>query len=136
MDLTLSPSEQEFRDEARSWLEANHPGPTPEGDDPAFGFRRAWLRKPNERGLAGLSWPAQYGGAGSTLSEQAICPEEVARSGAPQMANTLGLAMGGPPVIGRGTDEQKERYLAPILSADEIWCQGFSEPQSGSDLAS
>jgi alkylation response protein AidB-like acyl-CoA dehydrogenase len=136
MDLTLSPSEQEFRDEVRSWLEANLPGPTPEGDDAGFEFRRAWQRKLNERGWAGLSWPEQYGGSGATLFEQAIFSEEVARSGAPQMANTLGLAMGGPTVIGHGTDEQKERYLAPILSADEIWCQGFSEPQSGSDLAS
>ena len=136
MDLTLSPSEQEFRDEVRSWLEANHPGPTPEGDDAGFEFRRAWQRKLNERGWAGLSWPEQYGGSGATLFEQAIFSEEVARSGAPQLANTLGLAMGGPTVIGHGTDEQKERYLAPILSADEIWCQGFSEPQSGSDLAS
>jgi alkylation response protein AidB-like acyl-CoA dehydrogenase len=136
MDLTLSPSEQEFRDEVRSWLEENLPGPTPEGDDAGFEFRRAWQRKLNERGWAGLSWPEQYGGSGATLFEQAIFSEEVARSGAPQMANTLGLAMGGPTVIGHGTDEQKERYLAPILSADEIWCQGFSEPQSGSDLAS
>jgi alkylation response protein AidB-like acyl-CoA dehydrogenase len=120
----------------RRWLEANHPGPTPEGDDAGFEFRRAWQRKLNERGWAGLSWPEQYGGSGATLFEQAIFSEEVARAGAPQMANTLGLAMGGPTVIGHGTDEQKQRYLGPILSADEIWCQGFSEPQSGSDLAS
>jgi alkylation response protein AidB-like acyl-CoA dehydrogenase len=136
MDLSLSPSEQEFQDEVRGWLEANHPGPTPEGDDAGFEFRRAWQRKLNERGWAGLSWPEQYGGSGATLFEQAIFSEEVARASAPQMANTLGLAMGGPTVIGHGTDEQKERYLAPILSADEVWCQGFSEPQSGSDLAS
>ena len=136
MDLSLSPSEQEFRDEVRAWLEANHPGPTPEGDDAGFEFRRAWQRKLNERGWAGLSWPERYGGSGATLFEQAIFSEEVARASAPPMANTLGLAMGGPTVIGHGTDEQKQRYLAPILSADEIWCQGFSEPQSGSDLAS
>ena len=136
MDLTLSPSELEFRDEVRSWLEATHPGPTPEGDEAGFEFRRDWQRKLNERGWAGLSWPEQYGGSGATLFEQAIFSEEVARAGAPGMANTLGLAMGGPTVIGHGTDEQKERYLAPILSAEEIWCQGFSEPQSGSDLAS
>jgi alkylation response protein AidB-like acyl-CoA dehydrogenase len=136
MDLSLSPSEQEFRDEVRGWLEANHPGPTPEGDDAGFEFRRAWQRKLNERGWAGLSWPEQYGGSGATLFEQAIFSEEVARASAPPMANTLGLAMGGPTVIGHGTEEQKERYLGPILSAEEIWCQGFSEPQSGSDLAS
>jgi alkylation response protein AidB-like acyl-CoA dehydrogenase len=136
MDLTLSPSETEFRDEVRSWLEANHPGPTPEGDEASFAFKRDWQRKLNERGWAGLSWPERYGGAGATLVEQAIFSEEIARAGAPGMANTLGLAMGGPTVIAHGTEEQKERFLAPILSADEIWCQGFSEPQSGSDLAS
>jgi alkylation response protein AidB-like acyl-CoA dehydrogenase len=136
MDLTLSPAELEFRDELRGWLEANHPGREPEGDVESFDFRRAWQRKLNERGWAGLSWPAEYGGAGATMVEQAIFYEEIARAGAPQMANVLGLAMGGPTVIAHGTDAQKERYLAPILSADEIWCQGFSEPDSGSDLAS
>src|SRR6478736_5441436 len=136
MDLSLSPAEQEFRDEVRSWLEANHPGPTPEGDDAGFEFRRAWQRKLNERGWAGLSWPEQYGGSGATLFEQAIFSEEVARASAPQMANTLGLAMGGPTVIGHGTGAQKDRYLTPILTAEEIWCQGFSEPDAGSDLAS
>ena len=136
MDLTLSPTEQEFRDELRGWIEANHPGREPDGDLESFEFRRAWQRKLNERGWAGLSWPAEYGGAGATLVEQAIFYEEVARAGAPQMANVLGLAMGGPTVIAHGTDAQKERHLAPILSADEIWCQGFSEPDSGSDLAS
>ena len=136
MDLTLSATEQEFRDELRGWIEANHPGREPDGDLESFEFRRAWQRKLNERGWAGLSWPAEYGGAGATLVEQAIFYEEVARAGAPQMANVLGLAMGGPTVIAHGTDAQKERHLAPILSAEEIWCQGFSEPDSGSDLAS
>jgi alkylation response protein AidB-like acyl-CoA dehydrogenase len=136
MDLTLSPVEREFRDAVRTWIEANHPGREPDGDRDAFEFRRAWQRALNERGWAGLSWPTEYGGAGATLVEQAIFYEEVARAGAPQMANVLGLAMGGPTVIAHGTEEQKQRFLAPILSADEIWCQGFSEPGSGSDLAS
>src|SRR6201999_4034718 len=108
----------------------------PSGDPDAFEFRRAWQRALNERGWAGLSWPTEYGGAGATLVEQAIFYEEIARAGAPQMANVLGLAMGGPTVIAHGSEEQKQRFLAPILSADEIWCQGFSEPGSGSDLAS
>jgi len=120
----------------RGWLADNHPGPTPTDDDAAFAFRRAWQRRLNERGWAGLSWPEEFGGAGATQVEQAIFYEEIARAGAPQMANTLGLAMGGPTVIAHGTDDQKSRFLAPILSAEEIWCQGFSEPQSGSDLAS
>jgi alkylation response protein AidB-like acyl-CoA dehydrogenase len=136
MDLTLSPQEEEFRDELRSWLETNHPGEEPPADPEQFDFRRAWQRKLNERGWAGLSWPEAYGGAGATLVEQAIFYEEVARVGAPSMANVLGLAMGGPTVIAHGDEAQKDRYLAPILSADEIWCQGFSEPESGSDLAS
>jgi alkylation response protein AidB-like acyl-CoA dehydrogenase len=136
MDLTLSPSEREFRDEVRDWLEANHPGREPAGDKEQFEFRRAWQRSLNERGWAGLSWPTEYGGAGATLVEQAIFYEEVARTGAPPMANVLGLAMGGPTVIAHGDEAQKQRYLPPILSADEIWCQGFSEPDSGSDLAS
>jgi alkylation response protein AidB-like acyl-CoA dehydrogenase len=136
VDLTLTPTEREFRDEARAWIEANHPGPRPEGDEEGFEFLRAWQRKLNERGWAGLTWPVEYGGAGATLVEMAIFYEELARAGAPRMVNTLGLTMGGPTVIAHGTDAQKERYLAPILSAEEIWCQGFSEPQSGSDLAS
>jgi alkylation response protein AidB-like acyl-CoA dehydrogenase len=136
MDLTLSPAEREFRDDVRGWLEANNPGPEPDDDKEAFEFRRAWQKALNERGWAGLSWPTEYGGAGATLVEQAIFFEEVARAGTPPMANVLGLAMGGPTVIMHGTEDQKQRFLPPILSADEIWCQGFSEPGSGSDLAS
>jgi alkylation response protein AidB-like acyl-CoA dehydrogenase len=136
MDLTLSPSEQAFRDELRTWLEANHPGAGPEGDDSGFEFRRAWQRKLNDAGLAGISWPTEYGGRGATLVEQAIFNEETVRARAPQTANVLGLAMGGPTVIAHGTEEQRKRYLPPVLSAEEIWCQGFSEPESGSDLAS
>jgi alkylation response protein AidB-like acyl-CoA dehydrogenase len=136
MDLSLSPAEREFRDSVRDWIAANHPGPEPPGDPEQFEFRRAWQRAVNERGWAGLTWPTDYGGAGGTLVEQAILFEEVARAGAPPMANILGLAMGGPTVIAHGNEEQRRRFLPPILSADEIWCQGFSEPESGSDLAS
>jgi alkylation response protein AidB-like acyl-CoA dehydrogenase len=136
LDLTLSPNEQDFRDELRGWLEDNHPGEEPKGDDEAFEFRREWQRKLHEAGYAGLSWPEEYGGRGATLIEQAIFGEELTRAKAPAAANVLGLAMGGPVVIAHGTDEQKQRYLEPILSAEEIWCQGFSEPESGSDLAS
>jgi alkylation response protein AidB-like acyl-CoA dehydrogenase len=136
VDLTLSPQERAFRDEVRAWLEANHPGPEPEGDDPSFDFRKKWQRKLNEAGWAGISWPTEYGGRGATLIEQAIFNEEIVRARAPSPANVLALAMGGPTVIAHGSPEQKERFLSPILSAEEIWCQGFSEPDSGSDLAS
>jgi alkylation response protein AidB-like acyl-CoA dehydrogenase len=136
VDLTLSPSEQAFRDELRAWLADNHPGDEPKGDDEAFDFRRAWQRKLHAAGYAGLSWPREYGGRGATLVEQAIFGEEMARAKAPPPVNVLGLVMGGPVLIAHGTEEQKQRYLEPILSGDEIWCQGFSEPDSGSDLAS
>jgi alkylation response protein AidB-like acyl-CoA dehydrogenase len=136
MDLTLSPSEEAFRDEVRDWLEAHNPGRPPPSDEEAFEFRRRWQRKLHEGGWAGISWPKEYGGRGATLIEQAIFFEEMVRADAPSAANILGLAMGGPVVITHGTEEQKQRYLEPILSAEEIWCQGFSEPDAGSDLAS
>jgi len=136
VDLTLSPQELAFRDELRAWLEANHPGREPEGDEAGFEFRRAWQRTLDAAGWAGVSWPREYGGRGATLVEQAIFNEELVRAQAPSVANVLGLAMGGPTVIAHGTEEQRRRYLQPILSAAEIWCQGFSEPESGSDLAS
>jgi alkylation response protein AidB-like acyl-CoA dehydrogenase len=136
VDLTLTAEEQAFRDEVRAWIEANHPGPSPHGDEARFPFEREWQRKLHAAGWAGISWPKEYGGRGATLIEQAIFSEELARSGAPRPANVLGLVMGGPVVIAHGTEDQKERFLEPILSAEEIWCQGFSEPESGSDLAS
>jgi alkylation response protein AidB-like acyl-CoA dehydrogenase len=136
MDLTLSPSELAFRDELRSWLAENHPGEDPPGDDEAFEHRRAWQRKLYDAGYAGFAWPKEYGGRGATLVEQALFGEEMARARAPAPVNVLGLVMGGPVVMNHGTDEQKERWLQPILTGNEIWCQGFSEPESGSDLAS
>ncbi|MEA2438109.1 MAG: hypothetical protein QOF65_2665 [Thermoleophilaceae bacterium] len=136
MDLTLSPQEESFRDELRSWLADNHPGQEPNGDEAAFEFRRSWQRKLHDESYAGLSWPEEYGGRGATLIEQAIFNEELVRARAPMPANVLGLIMGGPVVIAHGSEEQKERFLKPILTAEEIWCQGFSEPESGSDLAS
>jgi alkylation response protein AidB-like acyl-CoA dehydrogenase len=134
--LTLSEEEEAFRDELRAWVADNHPGREPEGDEAAFQFRRDWQKKLYEAGWAGVSWPREYGGRGATLVEQAIFNEEMVRAQAPQLANVLGLAMGGPTVIAHGSEEQRQRFLPPILSADEIWCQGFSEPESGSDLAS
>jgi alkylation response protein AidB-like acyl-CoA dehydrogenase len=137
MDLTLTEQEAAFRDEVREWLEANHPGEEPRsGTDQWIEFATDWQRALHAGGWAGISWPAEYGGRGASLIEQAIFGEEMGRAKAPRPANVLGLVMGGPVVIAHGTTEQKERYLEPILSAEEIWCQGFSEPEAGSDLAS
>ena len=136
MDLTLTPEEEQFRAELRAWLEQNHPGPEPLGANESFQFRRLWQHRMQQDRWAGLTWPREYGGRGATLMQSAIFNEEMVRAKVPSPANILGLVMGGPVLIAHGTEEQKKRFLEPILSADEIWCQGFSEPDAGSDLAS
>jgi alkylation response protein AidB-like acyl-CoA dehydrogenase len=138
MDLTFNDQETAFRDELRQWLADNPPDPEPSdgGEDGSYAWRRAWQRKLYDNGWAAPAWPVEYGGRGASLSESAIYFEEFGRARAPLPANVLGLLLGGPTLMVWGTDEQKERYLPPILSAEEIWCQGFSEPDAGSDLAS
>src|ERR1700677_2188396 len=137
MDLTFSPEETAFRDELRAWLADNPPDPKPAdgGDDAQYAWRRDWQRRLYEGGWAAPQWPTEYGGRGSTSTESAIYFEEIGRARVPMPANILGTLLGGPTLMLWGTPEQKERYLAPILSAEEIWCQGFSEPDAGSDLA-
>ena len=138
MDLTFSDKETAFRDELRSWLAENPPDPEPldGGEDAKNAWRKNWQRRLYDAGWAAPAWPVEYGGRGATLTESAIYYEEIGRARVPLAANTLGLLLGGPTLMVWGTDEQKERYLPPILSAEEIWCQGFSEPDAGSDLAS
>ena len=136
MDLTLSPAEEAFRDELRDWLEANHPGREPAGDEAAFEFRRAWQRKLHEAGWAGISWPKEYGGRGATLSSRRSSTRRWSARGRRRWPTCSALAMGGPTVIAHGTEEQSQRYLPPILSGEEIWCQGSRSPSAGSDLAS
>ncbi len=137
MDLTFSEQEIAFRDELRAWFGANDPGEEPDGDeDRRYAWRRDFQRRLAEGGWAAVHWPREYGGRGATLTESAIFFEELGRSGAPLPANVLGLLLAGPTIMTWGTEQQKERYLSPILTADEIWCQGFSEPDAGSDLAS
>jgi alkylation response protein AidB-like acyl-CoA dehydrogenase len=137
MDLTFSPEETAFRDELRGWLAANRPAaaPTDGGEDAHYAWRRDWQRRLYDAGWAAPAWPTEYGGRGASLTESAIYFEEIGRARVPLPANVLGLLLGGPTLMVWGTDEQKERYLSPILSAEEIWCQGFSEPEAGSDLA-
>jgi alkylation response protein AidB-like acyl-CoA dehydrogenase len=140
MDLNLTAEEKQFRDELRTWLKANVPKDWNEWREKpieeSFTYLRAWQRKLYEGGWAAVSWPKEYGGRSASLMLQSIFWEEMARVEAPPMANSLGLGLIGPTIIAYGTDAQKKRYIPKILSAEEIWCQGFSEPNAGSDLAS
>jgi len=139
VDLHDTPAEAAFRAELRAWLEENLPADRRglRGGEQRFdgSFGREWSRKLYEAGYAGLTWPEEYGGAGAPYSHQAIFLEETARAQAPAHVGVIGLGMAGPTIMVHGTGAQKERYLDRILSADEIWCQGFSEPDAGSDLA-
>src|SRR5262245_18704028 len=143
MDLNPTPAEQRFREEFRAWLEVNVPADLKAGTfsdesnsaDQRFEHLRAWQKKMHQAGWVGLHWPKEYGGRGASLVEQTIFLEEMARAKAPQLVNVLGLSLLGPTLIAYGTEEQKKRFLPNILSADEIWSQGSSEPNAGSDLA-
>ena len=125
VDLRDSPDEAQFRADVRRWLDENLPA----------GDHREWSRKLYDAGYAGLTWPEEYGGKGAPYSHQAIVLEEFARVGAPQHMGVIGLGMAGPTIMAHGTEKQKKRYLSKIVSAEEIWCQGFSEPGAGSDLS-
>ena len=132
MDLRYSPEDEAFRAEVRAWLAANLPAEKLE----TFEQQRAWHRKLYDAGYVGMGWPVEYGGRDARPMEQAILGEEMARVNAPSSVNGLGIGLIGPTIIHHGTEEQKRRYLKNILSAEEIWCQLYSEPNSGSDLAS
>jgi alkylation response protein AidB-like acyl-CoA dehydrogenase len=143
MDLTYSPEELAFQREVRAWLKANVPkreraGNPIEGapDAARIGRAKAWQRKVYEAGYLAMGWPREYGGQGADVMRQTIVNEELVRARAPQFIGAMGVQMVGPTLIAHGSDEQKRRYLPKILTADEIWCQGYSEPGSGSDLAS
>jgi len=139
VELRDTPDEAAFRAELRAWLDANLPEERRGGRggaqrfDDAFG--REWSRMLYDAGYAGLTWPKEFGGAGAPYSFQAIFYEEMARAHAPGHVGVIGLGMAGPTIMAHGSDEQKQAHLSKILSAEEIWCQGFSEPDAGSDLA-
>ncbi|MEK7446885.1 MAG: acyl-CoA dehydrogenase family protein [candidate division NC10 bacterium] len=143
MDLALTPEQMSFRDEVRSWLKVNLPqdwletvragSDIPRSD--AYDFLSRWQRKLYDAGFMGLTWPKEYGGRGLTFMEELILHEEMALVKAPPVLNILAIGMAGPTIIAYGTEEQKKRYPAKMLSCEEIWCQGYSEPNAGSDLA-
>jgi len=141
MDFNFTPEEEAFRQELRSWLRQN----LPEDYDPQkledvdvdarFEFQRTWQKNAHASGWVGIHWPKEYGGRGASLMEMFIFNQEMTKARAPRFANTLGLIMSGPTIIHWGAEEQKQRYLPKILSGEEIWCEGLSEPNAGSDLA-
>src|SRR4030088_1478556 len=136
MDLRDTPSEAAFRQEVRDFIARSLPASSKQRSGRRFeDADRDWSRKLYEAGYAGLTWPKEYGGAGAPYSFQAIFYEEMARAQAPSHVGVIGLGMAGPTIMAHGTEEQKQAHLSKILSAEEIWCQGFSEPGAGSDLA-
>ena len=137
MDISFSPDEQRFRAEVRTWLHANVPtDKRPLNAADAIGFDKAWQRIQFDAGWAGISWPAAYGGRGLSLIQQVIWYEEYAVAGAPWIgANFVGINHGGPTLIANADEDQKRYHLPRILAGEAIWCQGFSEPGAGSDLA-
>jgi alkylation response protein AidB-like acyl-CoA dehydrogenase len=131
MDLNYSSEDVAFRETCRRWLEAN----VPQHDLKTLDERKQWHRKLYEAGYVGMLWPKEYGGCGATAMQQAIVQDEMARISAPPAINGLGIGFIGPTIIVHGTDGQKQRYLKKMLTAEEIWCQLYSEPNAGSDLA-
>ena len=141
MDFADSPVDARFRAELRAWLAAHRPARAERvpHDDASLAeevvFLRDWQRRLYDAGYVGLLWPREYGGRGARPTEQAILNQELARARAPQLLNRVGINNTGPTLIAHGTEAQKRRFLPKILSGEEIWCQLFSEPNAGSDLA-
>src|SRR5215471_16733965 len=137
MDFEFSPADEVYRQRVRRWLANNHPG-TPPGShgSPAWlHWAKDWQRRAYEAGYIGLGWPKEYGGVESTLTQQVIVTQEMVRARVSHFVGQSGLCMLGPTLLRHGNEAQKKRYLLPILTAEEIWCQGYSEPNAGSDLA-
>jgi len=142
MDLQLTDKHLAFRDELRAWLKDNLPRPWRDElrdpqhtEDSLMELRRVWQRKLYKAGYLGMDWPPEWGGRGAGEVEKSIYEEEMALADAPQILNFLGISLLGPALIHHGSEEQRRRFIPPMLAADEIWCQGFSEPGAGSDLA-
>jgi alkylation response protein AidB-like acyl-CoA dehydrogenase len=138
MDLSVSPADEEFRESARQWLSENFPAePRPRDHQAMRDFDLGWQRRQWDGGWAGVGWPTDYEGLGLSVLRQLIWFEEYAKTGAPDIdARFVGLSHAGPTLIANGTESQKAFHLPRILRGDVVWCQGFSEPSAGSDLAS
>jgi alkylation response protein AidB-like acyl-CoA dehydrogenase len=139
VDLNDTPEQAAYRETVRAWLEDNRASAPPLSgsyeDREYVGSRRAWQRRLAEAGLAGVAWPREYGGQGLGPIEQVTLNQELSRAGVPGILDVIGIGMLGPCLIAHGSEEQKSRYLGPMLYGDEVWCQLFSEPAAGSDLA-
>jgi alkylation response protein AidB-like acyl-CoA dehydrogenase len=142
MDFDFSPRQEAFREEVRQWFERNLPDDlrgrgfaASRGEREDVRKLRAWQKTMYEAGYVGMDWPREFGGRGASLVEQIIFYQEMARAGSPQPVNRGGLSMLGPTLMKYGTRAQQARFLPKILTAEEIWAQGFSEPNAGSDLA-
>jgi alkylation response protein AidB-like acyl-CoA dehydrogenase len=137
VDLNDTPELAAYRETVRAWLEEHaHEAPARHGDDDAHvTARRAWQHRLADGGLAAVTWPAEYGGAGLGPLQQVVVNQEIGRAGVPGIFDIIGVGMLGPTLIAHGSEEQKQRYLGAMLTADEVWCQLFSEPAAGSDLA-
>jgi alkylation response protein AidB-like acyl-CoA dehydrogenase len=136
LQLRLDAQREKFRSEFRSWLSAHQPPRYADSTlDTFVQVGRAWQKELASGGWVGTHWPAQFGGRSLSLVEESIIQEELVRAQSPQLLGLFGLTMVGPVLIRHGSEVQKQKYLARILSADDIWCQGFSEPGAGSDLA-
>jgi alkylation response protein AidB-like acyl-CoA dehydrogenase len=136
LDFDDSPEDAAFRSQFGAWLADNHPGEVPNDPEEAFAMRRTWQRTMYDAGWAAPGWPREWGGRDASISQLVIFQEEMALAKAPTIANAIAIWNIGPTLIQFGTDDQKARWVRQMLSADEVWCQGFSEPGAGSDLAS
>jgi alkylation response protein AidB-like acyl-CoA dehydrogenase len=136
--LALSDEERELQEEVRAFLARHCPDPAdlPHPLDERMEFLRRWQAQCYAAGYVGRAWPSEFGGGGRSTAEQLVVDQELAAAGAPEFPSIVGLDVLGPAILAFGSDEQRRSYVRPILSAEEIWCQGFSEPEAGSDLAS
>jgi alkylation response protein AidB-like acyl-CoA dehydrogenase len=142
MDVEIAPEESEFREEVRQWLEehlvgefAAHRGVGSPTDDTAWDVRVAWEKELGAGGWLGLTWPEEYGGRGASLAQEIVFESEYARAAAPARVNSQALELLGPTLLAFGTEQQKARFLPRIVGVEDIWAQGFSEPEAGSDIA-